>query len=159
MQQQQSIGHFRLECGGVVCDERHIVEVAGGRTMSAVDRTDIQRMALRHGIVSPHPVRQFLLGSALVALAYFPTAHLVHWALHGGSILSQEVWCIPFAFIGFWIVATAMRCGWFLEIESTKRRKHIAFARTADLASIEDFIAQVQRAYGTQIEREVVPPA
>jgi hypothetical protein len=154
---QRVVEQLPIECHGIVCDEKRLSEIDSGSVMVAVDRHDIQRITSRYGLVSPHPMLQVVMGSALTALACFPAAHLIDWIRHGGAFFTAEAFVIPFAVIGLWLVFSTFRKGRFLEVESARGRKRLAFQRDADPAAVDRFLAAIEERYALRIERETFP--
>src|SRR5262249_24110380 len=118
----ETVGEWRVEGGGVECDDRRFAEVADGKVMGWVDRQDIQRITAKEGLLAPHPFFQIVLGAALSALGYFPAAHLYHFLTDRGSVgdgsmfYSAEALTIPLGLIGVWLILSVLRRGRYLEV-------------------------------------------
>lgn len=144
---------FPLECGGVICEERRLIELDAKRVLVSVDRTDIKSIRSRFGVLSMHPVLQVMVGSGLALLGYFPLLHLIHWVRFGGAMLEVEVFAIPFALLGLWLALTAFRQGTFLDIETPAGVKRLSFNRSTDRSQIELFVNAIESLYGIKAER------
>ena len=126
----------------------------GGSVVIEVARDDVQRVTLRHGLQAPHPLLQILMGCALVAAGYFPAAHLIHWFRHGGTFFTFEAFVIPFAFLGLSMVVTALRSGYYLDVEERQGRKRLLFRPEPNAGDLQRFADDAERCLGLRITRE-----
>src|SRR5215204_1734893 len=154
MSGEQAFNSLLCECGGVVCEEQRLREIEDGQVMVSVDRPDIQRIALKKGLVAPHPVLQSGMGLLLLLPGYFVIAHLVNWARHGGTFFTAEAFVAPLVAAGIWMLITAFRRGMFLEVDATGARKRFVFRRGTGAAEIERFAATIEHHYRLRVSRE-----
>lgn len=141
-----------VECAGVRCTPAALSEIDGPRVVVSVPRTSARGVTLRHGFQAPSPVLQILLGSALAALGYWPARHLVHWFRHGGTFVSVEAGGIAFAFLGVWMIVTALRRGYFLSVETEQGRKRLEMRGPVSPGELEAFRRGVARVWGMEIQ-------
>ncbi len=144
----------RLACCGLVCDADRLMEVQRDRILLGVNLLDVRRVTLRHGLQAPHPIAQVAAGALLLATAYFPAAHLLHWFLHGGLILTEEAWLVALAALGGWMLLTAFRRGFFLVVEGPAGRKRFAFRPDPDARQLDAFLAAIEARSGQTVGRD-----
>lgn len=144
-----------MECCSLRCANGSLYEMNSGRVMVAAPCYSIRRIALRHGRQAPHPIRQSIAGVILLAAAVFPLMHLIHWLRHGGVFIDVEAWLLPVPVVGGWALFSAMKRGFYLEIEQNDgKRLRLAFAPDPDPKALDDFLAFVEQACALKVSRE-----
>ena len=143
-----------IECGGVAFDEQRLQEIDEGQVMVSVERSDIQRIRLRSGLISPHPILQMILAGPFLAIGLIPIVHFIHWAVRGGAFYRATVFAAPVLVIGVMLLLGAFRRGRFLEVETNRGRKRFAFRRRTDPTAISHFASGIETAYNIAVERE-----
>lgn len=152
MTQQQTIPAF--QCGGVLCDERRLGELADGAVLVSINCSDIQRVALKHGVQAPHPLIQSAFGLVLTLVGLVPVVHFVAWMMVGGTFHALEACLAVFALIGPWLIFTAFRRGYYLQVDGPEGRKRLDFARSVRPEDVDQFITLVERAHPLKVVRE-----
>jgi hypothetical protein len=143
-----------IECCGVICEERRLMEIEHGSVAVLIPRQDLQQIALRNGFQSPHPIIQFLLGVCLVSLGVIPILHLIDWALHGGTLFDTELWVVAFfVVIGICLICAALRRGLFFEVRTPSGTKRLAFHKHPDPQILDAFVKSIEQRYGLRIDR------
>jgi hypothetical protein len=145
---------FRIACGGVLLDESRLAELDSGRVMVEVEHAEIRKITLAFGLISHHPFLQAFFGLGLAATAIFPIGNIVLWLKGVEKPHRAVLFILPVSVIGAATFFGAFRDGHFLEIESTRGLKRLAFKRKTDPAAIEQFVQQIERRLGISIERE-----
>jgi len=143
-----------VECCGVICDEKRLMEVEHGRVAVFIARQDVQQIALRDGLQAPHPIIQFVIGLCLVSLALIPIMHLIEWATHGGTFFDAELWIVAFfVVIGVYLVFTAFRRGLFFEVRTPGGTKRLTFHKRPQPEILDPFVKSIEQRYGLHIQR------
>ena len=140
---------------GVRCEPRRLAEVESGRVMVAMDRAEIRGISSGHSVQAQHPVRQSIVGLVWFSITYFPAKHVLYWFRHGGVLFSTEIWMVTFGGIGLYMVISALRRGYYLDVELERGKRRLAFGRDATAQGAEDFVQSVERLYGLRVERKV----
>lgn len=148
---------IRFEYCGIRVTDKSLSEIDSGRIMVIVDKQAIRNITLRYGFQAMHPAPQIIVGWALILLGYFPLLHFIHWAQHGGVFIDLEAWIIPFAAIGGWLVYSATKRGYFLEVGQDKGTKRLTFSGKPNPGDLGAFLTTIEQDYGLKIERTNVP--
>ena len=143
-----------IEFAGVRFEPDRVIELDGAQVMVNVPRSDIRRIALRHGFYSAHPVIQVGAGIVLTAIGILPTMHLSHWLVQGGTFYGPEAFLVSFVFLGPWLVYDATKRGPHLDVQTTAgRRKLILDKKTVGPEQLDAFLAVVEDRLGYRIDR------
>jgi hypothetical protein len=142
-----------IECCGVRCDDKQLVEVEDGRVMVSVERHCVRQITLRYGVMSPHPILQGLIGMVLASLGFIPAAHLIEWSLHGGEFLAIEAGLVGLSVVGIWLIATSLRRGYFLEVQEKSSRKRLQLRPAPEAEKLASFVRAVEEAWGVNVAR------
>jgi predicted outer membrane lipoprotein len=138
---------------GIRCTEQKLCEIDSGRVMVLVAKEDIRRITLRYGTQAPHPMLQVIMGVILIGLGYFPALHFIHWLQHGGVFFTLEGWIMPLVVAGAWAIISALKRGYFLEIEQDQGTKRLAFGKKPEPVELERFVGEVERWCGVRVSR------
>jgi hypothetical protein len=148
-------GFVAVECSGIRCSEKSLSEMDGRKIAVSVFRPDIRKITYRHGVLAPHPLLQILAGIILIATGYFPAEHIFRWLQNGGTLFGEELLIFIFAGIGVYLILTARRRGYFLDIELPKGRERLAFKGEPNPNELEAFFSAVEQCHGVKVLREV----
>jgi hypothetical protein len=143
-----------VECCGIRCTDTGLFEMEGSKVMVSVQKSEIQRITLRHGIQAPNPTLQIIFGLAVASVGYFPIRELILWLQHGGTIFSTYHFLIIVSAIGIWTVFEAVKRGYFLEVQTTAGTKRLAFAKRPDEETLRGLMEFIERNYDKPILRE-----
>ena len=142
-----------IEFAGVRFGPDDVVEVDGGQVMVTVARRDVQRMTLREGFHSAHPIMQVVAGAILTAVGLLPTWHFANWVLRGGTFVSIEAVLMGFMVIGPYLMIDALKRGPNLEVRTAAGTKKLALDRKVDRLLLEKCLAAAEELLGYSIER------
>lgn len=153
----QNVTAFQpFQCCGIVCNEKGLFEMSGARALVKASRETIQRITVGRGVQAQHPILQVWIGLALIMAGYFPVVHIFRW-LHGGTLLTVELWMIPLVALGIWLVLSAFKCGYFVDVQLPRERKRLVFNAKPGLDALNRFISSIEQCYGIRIDREDLP--
>jgi hypothetical protein len=131
-----------------------ITGVQAGRTYSVVPHANIQRITLRRGSPSAHPIIQVVVGAALAASGVPVVFHLLYWLSHGARMMSAEAMFLTFPAVGLILFFGALRRSFYLNIDLQKGRAKLAFDSGAKLADVRTLLATTQSFASYPIEIE-----
>ena len=123
-----------------------LCEVDSGRVMVRISTADVRGLKLLHGHVANHPVMQMIAGGVMVLIGGWPIIWLIEWAVHGGTIISSTMWMIGFAVVGVWLIIQAFREGHYLEVETTRGLRKLAFDGKVDESAASAFVGSLREA-------------
>ena len=148
-----------IDFAGVRFGADEVVEMDGQQVMVRVRKSEIERMALRHGFYSAHPILQVVVGIVLAGIGVLPTMHLIHWLANGGTFHTVEAFVVAFIFLGPWLVYDAAQRGPHLDVRTAAGRKRLILDRNVDPETLERFLTAVEERFGYQVERLSTEPA
>ncbi len=137
-----------LRFGRIVITDSTISEVEG-RPLVTVERAEIRRVRLVHGVIAERPVVFIamgilcavvgLAGIAMLARGYFSRISIGLTLLLGGA---------PF------MVMAGIRQGPVLQIETSRGTRKLGFGKRVQLAELPAFVADAKEQAGLAIERD-----
>ncbi len=142
----------RFEYEGVRFGDEGVADVEGGRVGLYVPRAQIDRLTVRYGARSLHPILQLVMGLLLVGLGLLPAIHLVMWAVKGGTIHLLEVAMIVMLIIGVWLIIDAPRRGYLIDVAGSGGRKRLLFASGASKTGVEAFAGRARERFGYDVQ-------
>jgi hypothetical protein len=145
----------KVEKGSVRFSEREVAEVDDrGHPVLRIPRDRIQALHLRWGLQAARPAVQLGLGVLLTAAgAVLLVALLVGWARQGGVLHLEMVGGFAFLVLaGGWLLTTALRQGYYLEVLTLKGREKVRFDRRVAPEEIIPFLAEAGRRLGYTVE-------
>jgi hypothetical protein len=140
-----------VECGGVRCTATSLVEIDRQRVVVSVQRAVARRVTLQHGFQAPSPVLQIVLGAALAGVGYWPLRHTIRWFRYGGTFVSAEAGLLAFAFVGAWLMVSALRRGYFISVDTDQGRKRLFLRGAIPPGELEAFRLGVERLWGMNV--------
>ena len=125
-------------------------ELNGSQINVSVRRDEIRGLIVKFGRQSEHPLRQIAFGIVLTGLGVFPIYHLLAAAEPVVSVL--ELTMLVFLIVGGWVIFSALRSGWYLEVELETDSRKLAFTPRPTDIELEEFLVEAA-ALGYEIER------
>jgi hypothetical protein len=117
-----------LEYCGIACIDESICEVDYGNVSTRVPIPEVRRVTVGFGYQSPHPILLTAMGGILLVPGAWAVFHFIHWAIFRGAIVWYEAGLIAFALAAIWLLAAARRRGFYLDVESVKGKRRLAFS-------------------------------
>ena len=140
-----------VEYAGIRCTSQNLSEWEHGRTMIVVPVPEIQRIDLRHGILAPHPFLLIPFGAILMAIGAIPLIHFLLVSRQGGHVASFEAVVVPFLFIGLYLILTALRRGFYLDVETTRGRFRLRLHKPPK-EHLPAFLSTLSMRFGFKVE-------
>ncbi len=137
-----------IEFQNVRIGENGITELDGSKISLQIPRDEIERIEVRRGSESKHPILQSLLGVALIGWGLTPVPHILDWIEHGGEISHYTVLIVAFVIVGGWLVYDALRRKLLLYVITTRGHKKIGVRGSPLLSELDQLLADANREYG-----------
>ena len=142
-----------IDFAGIRFGPDDVVEMDGQQVLLRVAKPEIQRIALRQGFYSAHPIVQAVVGIVLTGIGVLPAMHLVVWLASGGTFHAIEAFIVAFVFLGPWLVYDAAKRGPHLDVRTAAGHKRLILDKTVDPETLERFLTTVEGRFGYQVER------
>jgi hypothetical protein len=146
-----------IEFCGIRCTSERLYEIDSGRIMVEVSKRDVQWIKLRYGLQAPHPLFQFIVGVVVASPGLWGAMAFVKLASGGEKLLKYAALMVPMAVVGAFVAISALKRGYFLDIELSQGHKRIAFHRRPHAEGMTTFLAAVEAKLERRIEREADP--
>ncbi|MFM9963293.1 MAG: hypothetical protein ACKV2Q_18950 [Planctomycetaceae bacterium] len=118
-----------------------------------LNRNLIRRITLCNGFQCERPILAGLLGLVVSAVGLAGVA-IFFGALGAGFVVSKYVMALPVCLlVGCWMIFTAMKRGFYLDVILESDRRKLCFQGSVDVASLDQFLREVESQLGYQIER------
>ena len=142
-----------LTCENIVVAPRGIMEVQSKKIINLVPTSEIDRLTLKFGRSSLHPVLAIITGGTLSLVGVFGVAALIM----APREYSVELALVLLGMIGGFMLAEALKTRFFLDVEQKKGFCRLVFSKHAELKDIREFCEQVKTVYRYKIADESVP--
>lgn len=113
--------------------------------MNVIHRSNVNRTVLRYGNQATRPVVQIIVGAILTLAIVWPFYHLWHVFKYGGKFFVGEGAIGGFSIIGVWLIYSALKKGWYLELTTRRGIEKLAFHREVEISELQDFLARVHK--------------
>ncbi len=134
-----------IEVSGIRFEETKIANVQDKRVFASITRSDISKMDFRWGILSQRPVLQIIFGVILSLFGLSVVRFIYMWLTHGGIAFDYQIMLVLLLPIGAWVIADALKVGYFLSIELRSGRKDkMTFDKKVDQNSIAELSTQLK---------------
>ena len=134
----------------VFVGENGICEYHGGSKIF-VPREDIRRIELTHGAASERPRVQLIIGIVLLAVSAYMFFRVITWLIYGAEYtVAGESFLLPAfpAFLGGWMVWTALRKRTYLSVTTGNSSRKIIFRGPVESVALQDFLERAGREHG-----------
>jgi hypothetical protein len=143
-----------LQKGGVRFAVRELAEVDDrSHPVLRIPRERIQRIHLRRGLQAARPALQLALGGVcLVAGVVLELVLLGSWFREGGTLHLEMVGgflCLALA--GGWLTSTALRKGYYLEVQTARGMEKVRIERGLAPRDIEAFLVEARDRLGYEV--------
>lgn len=141
-----------MDYANVSINWKRVAELDEKSPVVIVPRESIQSIELRYGLQSERTWLRIPFAVVLIAAGLMPTGLILRWLTKGdenvASLFTAMVLMLP---VGIWMLWTALVPGYYLAVVTDRDSRKIAFARTAKLDEIEDFLEQASDELGCRI--------
>jgi hypothetical protein len=140
--------------GGVRFSAEELAEVDDrGHPVLRIPRSRIRQIGLRWGRQAARPLVQLVLGIAFAGGGGFiEIAMILEWLRHGGTLIDLVVVGLAImTLLGAWLLWTALRRGFYLDVQTDSRAEKICFDRRLTREEVEAFLDEVRQRLGYQI--------
>jgi hypothetical protein len=146
-----------IEEGDVRFSAERIEALDRGHPVIRVARREIDQVALQRGFQAARPLVQLAIGGAFLGVGGSVVVNLlVKLFFEGGWVAPKlEGLLIALIPVGGWLVVTALRRGYYLDVRSRRGRDKIPFARELPRADIEAFLLRAEHTYGYVIRKDL----
>ena len=136
----------RVVCGEVAFDRDKLMLLEGNRVTSLTPFDSIEKIALRYGVVSTHPILQIIFAGVLLGVFFISLPYLAQALGVEGLVL-----VIPLFVVGIWLITTAFSRGYFLAVDCSAGYKRFPFGRKASTVAVDAFSAGLEVCCGKPI--------
>ena len=146
-----------VEAGSVRFSAERIEALDGGHPVIRVARKEIDQVVLQRGFQAARPLVQAAIGGVLLGVGAWVVVNLLaKLFFYGGWFVPKlEGLLLTLIPVGGWLLATALRRGYYLEIRSRKGRDKIPFARELPREEIEAFLLRAEQMYGYVVRKDL----
>jgi nitrogen fixation-related uncharacterized protein len=149
-----SVPKVSIAKGGVRFSAEELAEVdSRGHPVLRIPRSRIRQVELRWGRQAARPLVQLVLGVAFAGTGGgIEIAMILEWLRHGGTIIDLVVVGLAMmALLGVWLLWTALRRGFYLDVQTDSRAEKICFDRRLSREEVEAFLDEARQRLGYQI--------
>lgn len=105
-----------------------------------IPRQSISAVAIKYGYLSKHPLLQLILGIILLPIGLLPIYHFYLVQTYGGTFKFVEALAVSSSIVGGYIIISAFRKDYFLEIRTDFGNKRLVFRKNSGRAKIDNFM-------------------
>ncbi len=136
---------------GVRCTTDGIELWDGDRILKHVPRGELQKIELRHGFLSQHPIVQIALGGGIAWLGLGPAEEVLRWFREGGTMIDLLAWFVLLVPAGVWVIYDALRRGHYLSVRARKESLRFVLKGNPDDVRLAEFLDRARALLGPGI--------
>lgn len=128
-----------------VCQMDEIQEII------TIDKKDISRMELLHGLAAERPLVQLVFGSILTIVGLYPLKIIYGWLTLGGILYDIQILFLALVPLGIWMIKGAIRKQYFISVETQNDTRKFIFKGEIEEVEMKEFLEKANRRWNYRI--------
>lgn len=139
-----------IELGPVRIGPDTLAEMDGDRPLLRIPRDQVVALEARYGSAAERPLVSIVLGAILMGVAILGPIIIVLAVVRGTEIKINiaVATTIALAIPAVWLFDLALRKRWCLIVHTKSGKRKLAFARSQDGVTVEQFVATARSRFG-----------
>jgi hypothetical protein len=139
-----------IELGPVRIGADFLAEMDGDRPLLRIPRDQVAALEARYGSAAERPLVSIVLGAILMGVAILGPLIIVLAVVRGTEIKINVAIAATIALVipAVWLFDLALRNRWCLLVYTKSGKRKLAFARSQDAVTVEQFLATARSRFG-----------